>query len=104
MHSAYGVRDPSSRWNMKRDNITEIIRDTFFELSLCLEAIFLIHKADEDLVEAIMRNMEEIYNNATRTMKQDENHNSYPSVKKFLYRLSGGRYVPSASASPAERV
>ncbi len=91
-------------WNMKRDRTTEIIRDTFFELSLCLEAIFLIHKADEDLVEAIMRNMEEIYNNATRTMEQGDNHKSYPSVEKFLYRLSGGRYVPSSSTPPAGRV
>jgi hypothetical protein len=89
---------------MERDNTTQIIRDTFFELSLCLEAIFLIHKADEDLVEAIMRNMEEIYNNATRITEQGEEHRSYPSVERFLHRLSGGRYVPSASPSPAGRV
>jgi len=76
---------------MTRDNTTQIIRDTFFELSLCLEAIFLIHKADGELVEAIMRNMEEIYENATRTMEQGEEHRSYPSVERFLHRLSGGR-------------
>jgi len=89
---------------MKRDKTTEVIRDTFFELTLCLEAIFLIHKADEDLVEAIMRNMEEIYNNATKTMKQGDNHKAYPSVEKFLHRLSGGSYVSSSSTSPAGRI
>jgi len=89
---------------MKRDKTTEVIRDTFFELTLCLEAIFLIHKADEDLVEAIMRNMEEIYNNATKTMKQGDNHNAYPSVEKFLHRLSVGRYVSSSSTSPGRLI
>jgi hypothetical protein len=84
---------------MKRDKTTEVIRDTFFELTLCLEAIFLIHRADEDLVEAIMRNMEEIYQNATKDMTQGKSRKTYPAIERFLSRLAGGRYAPQGKAS-----
>jgi hypothetical protein len=79
---------------MKPDQSTDIIRDTFFELTLCLEAIFLIHKADEDLVEAIVGNMEEIYQNATRNISRKKKQRTYPAIEKFLTRLSGSRYSP----------
>ena len=76
----------------------ELIRETFFDLTLCLEAIFLIHKADEELVEAIMRNIEQIYQNATNDITRGGCQRAYPAIDRFLCRLSRGRYVPQGKA------
>lgn len=84
---------------MKQKGV-EILRETFFELALCLEVIFLIHGAGEDLVEEVMRVMEELYKNAVRALKEldpgdrvaAEGHSAgatsaYPAVGRFISML-----------------
>jgi hypothetical protein len=84
---------------MKKDHDREktiaIVSEAFLELTLSLEAIFLIHGADEDLVEAIIRNMEEVYRDALRNLKSRQGRKkTYPAVERFLGRLAPGRYAP----------
>jgi|GEM_PF-4098014 len=85
--------------HMKKDHDREktiaIVSEAFLELTLSLEAIFLIHGADEDLVEAIIRNMEEVYRDALRNLKSRQGRKkTYPAVERFLGRLAPGRYAP----------
>jgi len=86
---------------MMREKTTEIVKDTFFELALCLEAIFLIHKVRNDLVEEVVKTMEEIYGNTVKSLKElegndavrcDVSHglsNTYPAVERFISLLTG---------------
>jgi len=83
-----------------REKTIAIVSETFLELTLSLEAIFLIHGADEDLVEAIIRNMEEVYRDALRNLKnRGGRKKAYPAVERFLGRLAPGRYAPQENST-----
>jgi len=73
---------------MKRDKTTEVIRESFLDLTLSLEAIFFLYKADDDLVDAIMKNVEEIYDRATRHMNKESRGKGYPAVQRFISKLT----------------
>jgi hypothetical protein len=86
---------------MMSDRAKDIVREGFLELTLCLEAIFTIYEVAEDLVEEIMRSMEEIYRNTMRSLTELEerdpqkgkDHHSvsrrYPAIERFLNCLDG---------------
>jgi len=102
---------------MVREKTTEIVKDTFFELALCLEAIFLIHKVRNDLVEEVVNTMEEIYGNTIKSLKELEGNdagrceishspsNTYPAVERFISLLTGANpvYRGEAERRPMNR-
>jgi hypothetical protein len=51
-------------------NTTRVIRDTFFDMTLYLEAIFLLHSVNDVLVEDIITCMEEGYTKAMKNLKK----------------------------------
>ncbi|RLA93339.1 MAG: hypothetical protein DRG25_04715 [Deltaproteobacteria bacterium] len=89
--------------NPTREKTSRILKDTFFDLTLCLEAIFLIHRVNNDLVEDIVTSLEEIYGNTLNTLKELEREDkgegltdnitsrSYPAIERFLFRLKEGK-------------
>jgi hypothetical protein len=64
----------------EQKNTTCIIRDTFIDMALCMEFLFVIHGANRLLEEDIVRCMEEKYEKAITNLKKSELRN--PKVKR----------------------
>ena len=70
---------------------TRIVRDTFIDMALYLECLFLLHSVNDILVEDIIHCVEEGY---TKTMKNLRKHEVVPpkskrrtAVDRFLKKL-----------------
>ena len=51
-------------------NTTRIVRDTFIDMALYLECLFMLHGADDILVEDIIQCMEDGYAKAMKNLKK----------------------------------
>ncbi len=54
---------------MESQNTSRLIRETFFDMALYLEALFLLHGVNDILVEDIIHCMEEGYEKAMSNLK-----------------------------------
>jgi len=77
------------------NDTTRIVKETFFDLTLSLQAIFIIHNVNSDIAQDIINNLEEIYINTMthlRDLKPEHKHEDvspqpYPVIERFLCRL-----------------
>ena len=56
--------------NPEPTNTTRIVRDTFIDMALYLECLFLLHGVNDILVEDIVHCMEEGYAKAIKNLKR----------------------------------
>jgi len=56
--------------NPEPKNTTRIVRDTFIDMALYLECLFLLHGVNDILVEDIIHCMEEGYVKAMKNLKR----------------------------------
>jgi len=71
-------------------NTSRIIRDVFFDLTLSLEAVFLLHGVKGILAEDIIGCMEEEYDKTLKklsTVKKRKEVSWKPVADKFISRL-----------------
>ena len=72
-------------------NTTRIVRDTFIDMALYLECLFLLHGVNDILVEDIVHCMEEGYAKAMKNLKKINSPRPKPkrttAVDRFLKRL-----------------
>jgi hypothetical protein len=71
-------------------NTSRIIRDAFFDLTLSLEAVFLLHGVKGILAEDIIGCMEEEYDKTLRKLsavKKQKKASWKPVADKFISRL-----------------
>ena len=71
-------------------NTNRIIRDVFFDLTLSLEAVFLLHGVQGILAEDIIGCMEEEYDKTLKklsTVKKRKEVSWKPVADKFISRL-----------------
>ncbi|MBN1380306.1 MAG: hypothetical protein JXA41_01395 [Deltaproteobacteria bacterium] len=61
-------------------NTARIVRDTFIDMALYLECLFMLHGADEILVEDIIQCMEDGYAKAMKNLKKSRF--AKPKVKR----------------------
>jgi len=66
--------------NLAKTNTTRIVRDTFIDMALYLECLFMLHGADDILVEDIIQCMEDGYTKAMKNLKK--NRVAKPKVKR----------------------
>jgi len=70
---------------------TRIVRDTFIDMALYLECLFLLHGVNDILVEDIVHCMEEGYAKAMKNLKKINSPRPKPkrttAVDRFLKRL-----------------
>ena len=72
-------------------NTTRIVRDTFIDMALYLECLFLLHGVNDILVEDIVHCMEENYAKAIKNLKRINKQQPKPkrrtAVDRFLKKL-----------------
>jgi hypothetical protein len=51
-------------------NTSQVVRDTFFDIALYLEAVFFLHGVNDILAEDIIHCMEEGYEKAIKSLKK----------------------------------
>lgn len=71
-------------------NTSRIIRDAFFDLTLSMEAVFLLHGVKGILAEDIIGCMEEEYDKALKklsTVRKRKDISWKPVADKFISRL-----------------
>ncbi|MEI7636581.1 MAG: hypothetical protein WCJ37_04695 [Syntrophus sp. (in: bacteria)] len=72
-------------------NTTRIIRDTFIDMALYLECLFLLHGVNDILVEDIVQCMEEGYVKAMKSLKKSDipkpKSKRRTAVDRFLKKL-----------------
>ncbi len=70
---------------------TRIVRDTFIDMALYLECLFLLHGVNDILVEDIVHCMEEGYAKAIKNLKRINKQQPKPkrrtAVDRFLKKL-----------------
>ena len=76
-------------------NTTRIVRDTFIDMALYLECLFLLHGVNDILVEDIVHCMEEGYAKAMKNLKKINSPRLKPkrttAVDRFLKKLEQER-------------
>ena len=74
---------------------TRIVRDTFIDMALYLECLFLLHGVNDILVEDIVHCMEEGYAKAMKNLKKINSPRLKPkrttAVDRFLKKLEQER-------------
>jgi hypothetical protein len=77
--------------HIESKNNSQVIRDTFFNMALYLDAIFLLHGVNDILVDDIISCMEEGYATAMKTLKkmdgQKQNLKRKSAVDRFIKKL-----------------
>jgi len=56
--------------NLEPKNTTRIIRDTFIDMALYLECLFLLHGVNDIIVEDIIQCMEESYTKVLKNLRK----------------------------------
>ena len=81
--------------NLEPKNTTGIVRDTFIDMALYLEALFFLHGVNDILVEDIIHCMEEGYAKAIKNLKRINKPQPKPkrrtAVDRFLKKLEEER-------------
>jgi hypothetical protein len=81
--------------NPEATNTTRIVRDTFIDMALYLECLFLLHGVNDILVEDIVHCMEEGYAKAIKNLKRINKQQPQPkrrtAVDRFLKKLEEER-------------
>jgi len=81
--------------NPEPTNTTRIVRDTFIDMALYLECLFLLHGVNDILVEDIVHCMEEGYAKAIKNLKRinkaQPKTKRTTAVDRFLKKLEEER-------------
>jgi len=81
--------------NPEPTNTTRIVRDTFIDMALYLECLFLLHGVNDILVEDIVHCMEEGYAKAIKNLRKYEfappKSKRRTAVDRFLKKLEEDR-------------
>lgn len=84
---------------LSKEKAREILKLTFRDLTLCLGGVFLVHRVKDDLIWIILKSVEEIYDNALKSLKEigsdgseedfsgDAELKPHPAIERFLARL-----------------
>ena len=80
--------------NPKPKNTTHVIRETFYDMTLYLQALFLLYGISEILADDIIHCLEDGYGKAMKTLKRCNPEGEKPkkpranmAVERFLKRL-----------------
>ncbi len=81
--------------NPEPTNTTRIVRDTFIDMALYLECLFLLHGVNDILVEDIIHCMEEGYAKTMKNLRKQEvappKSKHRTAVDRFLKKLEQDR-------------
>ncbi len=77
--------------NPQKANTTRIVRNTFIDMTLYMECLFILHGVNDLLAEEIVRCMEEGYAKAIKDLKQGasslKKDKRETAVNRFLRKL-----------------
>ena len=79
--------------NLKPKSTTHIIRETFYDMALYLQAIFLLYGASDILADDIIHCLEDGYGKAIKGLKKCDGEGGKPkirtniAVERFLKKL-----------------